>query len=68
MTEAELAAVAPQFTFTPALHVALDAWVQKHYRDRITQADLADPQLAEEALAACDALETVLGIQGLYAF
>ncbi|KFF47493.1 N-succinylarginine dihydrolase [Gammaproteobacteria bacterium MFB021] len=50
------------------LHAELVAWVERHYRDRLTPDDLADPQLAEETLAALDELTRLLGIGNVYPF
>ncbi|MBV8939076.1 MAG: N-succinylarginine dihydrolase [Alphaproteobacteria bacterium] len=68
LEEEEWKRVAPQALFTPALHEALAQWVEKHYRDRLLPEDLADPALAEEALAALDALEALMGWKGIYDF
>ena len=50
------------------LHGELVGWVERHYRDRLTPDDLADPQLAEETLAALDELTRLLGIGNVYPF
>ncbi len=41
----ELAAVNPGVIMTRALYDTLSVWVDKHYRDRLSETDLADPQL-----------------------
>jgi succinylarginine dihydrolase len=46
----------------------LEAWVDRHYRDELTPAALADPQLLREAQQALDALTQLLGLGTLYAF
>ncbi|GAB2802107.1 N-succinylarginine dihydrolase [Halomonas shantousis] len=51
-----------------ALYEELVAWVERHYRDRLTHEDLADPQLAEETLTALDELTRLLGIGHVYPF
>lgn len=51
---------------TEALYGQLTALVKKHYRDRLHPDDLADPQLAEEAQAALEALAVTLHLQGIY--
>ena len=51
---------------TDALHARLVAWVERHYRDRLHPADLADPALAREIATAHDALSEILGLAGLY--
>jgi succinylarginine dihydrolase len=52
---------------TEALYERLVAWVEKHYRDRLLPADLADPALAIEVQGALDVLENILDLPGLYA-
>ena len=64
MTEAELAAANPAMRLTPELHARLDAWADRHYRDSLTAADLADPALLDETRAALDALTGILGLGG----
>lgn len=66
LTEAELAAVTPAFLFSDETHRKLKGWVEKHYRDRLEAKDLADPALARACLEATDALQTLLGADGLY--
>lgn len=66
LTEAELAAVHQGVLFTLALHERLNAWVTAHYRETLTPADLADPRLAEESLAAQRELLMILGLENLY--
>ena len=60
MTPDELAAADPGHRFTDALHIRLSAWAQRHYRDRLAPADLADPAMIEECRAAMAALEAIL--------
>jgi succinylarginine dihydrolase len=64
----ELAAVNPGALATPALIARLEAWVNKHYRDRLAPADLADPELAEESRRALDELTQVMGLGSIYPF
>jgi succinylarginine dihydrolase len=51
-----------------SLYRDLVAWVEKHYRDHLEPADLADPQLLEESRAALDELTGILRLPGLYPF
>ena len=44
------------------------AWVERHYRDELRPADLADPTLLEEGRTALDALTGILGIGSVYPF
>ena len=68
LTEAELAAVRPQALLTDALFVSLTEWVNRHYRDNLTSADLADPALLEEGRTALDRLTQILGLGSVYRF
>jgi succinylarginine dihydrolase len=68
LTEAERAAVAPGAWVTPKRHAELLAWVNKHYRDRLSADDLADPQLLEETRTALDRLTRLLKLGSLYDF
>ncbi len=67
LTEAEAAAMHQGVLLTEALHAQLVAWVEKHYRDRLAPADLADPALAIESRTALDELAAILQLPGLYA-
>jgi succinylarginine dihydrolase len=51
-----------------ALFTQLDAWIDRHYRDRLAPADLADPTLLAESRAALDELTTILGLGAVYDF
>ncbi len=51
-----------------ALDDALCAWVDRHYRDRLVAADLADPALAREGMPALDELTALLGLGAVYDF
>lgn len=68
LTPAELAALPPRVRLTDATHATLTAWVRKHYRDRLTAADLADPALREETRRALDQLTQLLGLGPIYPF
>jgi succinylarginine dihydrolase len=65
---AEQAAVAPGVWIDDALFARLDAWIAKHYRDRLANADLADPTLLDESRTALDELTQILGLGSLYDF
>ncbi|ATJ81477.1 N-succinylarginine dihydrolase [Halomonas beimenensis] len=64
----ERAAVAGRVLLDDALHGELVAWVERHYRDRLAPADLADPQLAHETLTALDELTRILKLGSVYPF
>jgi succinylarginine dihydrolase len=68
MSEAERAAVDANIWLDNALHAALTAWVKRHYRDRLTPGDLADPALLEEGRRALDELSRLLRIGNVYPF
>lgn len=68
LNEAERAAVAPGVWIDDALFARLDAWIGKHYRDRLAPADLADPTLLVESRTALDELTQILGLGSLYDF
>ncbi|MYM40425.1 N-succinylarginine dihydrolase [Duganella qianjiadongensis] len=66
LTDAEAAAMHQGVVMTEALYHTLVAWVEKHYRDRLEPADLADPALAIEVHTALEELSRILGLPGLY--
>ncbi|HEY3596941.1 MAG TPA: N-succinylarginine dihydrolase [Paraburkholderia sp.] len=68
LNEAERAAVAPGVWMTDDLFGRVDAWIEKHYRDRLSSTDLADPQLLNESRAALDELTQILKLGSLYDF
>jgi succinylarginine dihydrolase len=68
LTERELASVAPGVFLTEALHDALVAWVNRHYRDHVAAEDLADPALLAESRMALDELTGILGLGAVYRF
>ncbi|MHC5350795.1 N-succinylarginine dihydrolase [Metapseudomonas furukawaii] len=68
LKEDELAAVNPGVILTPELHATLTVWVEKHYRDRLSEADLADPQLLVECRTALDELTQILKLGAVYPF
>ncbi|WP_277372133.1 N-succinylarginine dihydrolase [Pseudomonas sp. AA-38] len=68
LNEAELAAVNPGVVMTAGLHERLVAWVDRHYRDRLSEADLADPQLLYECRTALDELTQILKLGSVYPF
>ncbi len=68
LTDAEARAMHQGVVMTDALYGNLVSWVEKHYRDKLAPADLADPQLAIEVQTALDELTHVLNLPGLVAF
>ena len=68
LKENELAAVNPGVIMTPALYETLNGWVGKHYRDRLGDDDLGDPQLLIECRTALDELTQILKLGAVYPF
>ncbi|HET8817668.1 MAG TPA: N-succinylarginine dihydrolase [Pseudidiomarina sp.] len=68
LNETELAAVNPAVIMNDKLFNRLNQWVDKHYRDELAVADLADPQLLEESRAALDELTQILKLGSVYPF
>ena len=64
----ELAAVNPGVILTPALYETLNDWVERHYRDLLVEADMADPQLLIECRTALDELTQILKLGSVYPF
>jgi succinylarginine dihydrolase len=68
LNENELAAVNPGVIMSAPLHATLTQWVERHYRDRMGEEDLADPQLLIECRAALDELTQILKLGSVYPF
>ncbi len=68
LTAAEQQAVNPAVMMNDTLFATLNDWVDRHYRDRLTQADLADPQLLREGREALDRLTQLLNLGSVYPF
>jgi succinylarginine dihydrolase len=68
LNETELAAVNPGVIMTAPLYETLTQWVDKHYRDRMAESDLADPQLLTECRTALDELTQHLKLGAVYPF
>jgi len=68
LNTAEQQAVNPAVMMNDTLFATLNAWVDKYYRDRLTQADLADPQLLREGREALDQLTQLLDLGSIYPF
>jgi succinylarginine dihydrolase len=66
LTDDEAAAMHQGVVLTEPLYAQLVAWVEKHYRDRLAPADLADPLLALEIRTALSELATILRLPQLY--
>ena len=68
LTEEERRAVNPAVMMNDTLFNALNDWVDRYYRDRLTAADLADPQLLREGREALDVLSQLLNLGSVYPF
>jgi succinylarginine dihydrolase len=64
----EAAAIGANVVLDDGLYDELGAWVDRHYRDQLTPADLADPKLARETMEALDALTRLLRLGSVYDF
>src|SRR5690606_18790748 len=63
-----LAAMHQGVLLDDALHARLSEWISSHYRDRLSQEDLADPALLDESRRALDELTQILGLGAIYDF
>ena len=68
LNEAEQAAVNPACIMSDSLFSGLMAWTEKHYRDTLSESDLADPQLITESHRALDELTQILDLGSVYDF
>jgi len=68
VTEAEYAAINPNCLFDHQLYETLGQWVRKHYRETLSEKQLADPQLLIESRTALDELSQILGLGSVYPF
>lgn len=68
LTDEERAAAMGHVFLTESLYESLVACVSRHYRDRLSLADLADPQFVRECETALDEITQILGLGSVYAF
>ena len=66
LTEAEVEAVHEPMRLTDERFGVLNDWANRHYRDRLTPADLTDPALLVESREALDSLATILELGGSF--
>lgn len=66
LSEAQAAAMHQGVIMTESLYASLVAWVERHYRDRLSPQDLADPLLAVEIQTALEELGIILDLPELY--
>jgi succinylarginine dihydrolase len=62
LTSDEVAAVSAHVVLDDALYQAVRAWIVKRYRDRVTPADLGDPDFFQENQLALSELSTLLNV------
>lgn len=68
LNEQEYAHMNQNVILTESLYNRLIEWVEKHYRDQLTFADLSDPQLMIENYQALDELTQILKLGAIYSF
>jgi succinylarginine dihydrolase len=68
LSDEERAAVGARVFLDDELAAELAVWIGRHYRDRLAPADLADPMLAREGMAALDELTGILRLGSVYDF
>ncbi|HTN33213.1 MAG TPA: N-succinylarginine dihydrolase [Marinobacter sp.] len=68
LTDDELNAMHSGVLLTDELYERLTGWVGAHYRDRLSQDELADPMLLNEVRKALDELTGILGLGSVYDF
>jgi succinylarginine dihydrolase len=68
MSASEIAAVNQSVLMSDDLFVTLNAWVERHYRDRLSADDLADPLLLDECRTALDELTRIMLLGSVYPF
>ncbi len=68
LNDDELHAVNRGVILTDELYERLTTWVKAHYREQLSQKDLADPGLLTEVRQALDELTGLLGLGSIYDF
>jgi len=68
LTQNELNEINPKCLLSDRLYLKLKAWIDKHYRDRLTPKDLTDPSLVDEVQTALHELTSLLGLGRIYSF
>jgi succinylarginine dihydrolase len=68
LSEEDRAAVKARVFWDEQLGRDLEDWVNRHYRDTLSGADLADPLLVRETMSALDELTRILRIGTVYDF
>lgn len=68
LTAAERGALGARVMLDEALAADLEAWIGRHYRDRLAPEDLADPSLLDQSRRALDELTALLRLPAVYPF
>ena len=68
LNQDELAAVNSHTLMNEHLFATLNQWVDKHYRDTLSEDDLRDPLLLTESRTALDELTQILRLGSVYPF
>ncbi len=68
LTAPERSAIGARVMLDDALGAELDAWIRRHYRDRLAPEDLGDPTLLDESRRAQDELTRILRLPSIYPF
>jgi succinylarginine dihydrolase len=68
LTSVEVASLGARVLLDDGVESRLSAWIDRHYRDRLAPADLADPHLHREAMTALDELTALLDLGPIYEF
>ncbi len=68
LTDTEHDALGARVVLDDALFDDLQSWIERHYRDRLVAADLADPALLDEVQTALDELTRILALGPVYDF
>ena len=64
----ERESIAARVFLDATLELALEAWIRRNYRDRLSSTDLGDPALLDESRRALDELTQLLGLPSVYPF
>jgi succinylarginine dihydrolase len=68
LTAGEREAIRANVFLDEGLAREVEAWIVRHYRDRLAPEDLADPALVDETRRALDELTQLLRLPAVYAF
>jgi succinylarginine dihydrolase len=68
LNENELRETNPGVFMNDTLYTSLVSWVNRFYRDQLSEKDLADPKLQRENQEALDTLTQILNLGSIYSF